>query len=54
MNDSAWIWPASDMDFWKIDNKETSVKIKWATIVLRIIRLCHISSISVDTKLLKK
>ena len=29
MNDSAWIWPASDMDFWKIDNKETSVKIKW-------------------------
>lgn len=30
MNDSAWIWPASDMDFWKIDNKETSVKIKWS------------------------
>lgn len=30
MNDSAWIWPTSDMDFWKIDNKETSVKIKWS------------------------
>ena len=30
MDDSAWIWPASDMDFWKIDNKETSVKIKWS------------------------
>lgn len=30
MNDSAWIWPASDMDFWKIGNKETSVKIKWS------------------------
>ena len=30
VNGSAWIWPASDMDFWKIDNKETSVKIKWS------------------------
>ena len=30
VNGSAWIWPASDMDFWKIDNKVTSVKIKWS------------------------
>ena len=31
VNGSAWIWPASDMDFWKIDNKVTSVKIKWSS-----------------------
>jgi len=30
MNNSVWIWPSSDMDFWKIDNKETTVKIQWS------------------------
>ena len=29
MNDSVWIWPSSDMNFWKIDNDTTSVTIKW-------------------------
>ena len=30
MGDSVWIWPSADMDFWKINNKETSVIIKWS------------------------
>lgn len=30
MNDSAWIWPSSDMNFWKINNDATSVTIKWS------------------------
>ena len=30
MNNSAWIRPSSDMDFWKINSKEAFVKIKWS------------------------
>lgn len=30
MGDSVWIWPSADMDFWKINNEETSVIIKWS------------------------
>lgn len=30
MNDSIWIWPSSDMDFWKIPNEAYSVTIKWS------------------------
>lgn len=30
MSDSLWIWPSADMDFWKINNEETSVHIKWS------------------------
>ena len=30
MYSADWFWPSSNMDFWKIDNKETSVKIKWS------------------------
>lgn len=30
MNDSVLIWPSSDMDFWKINNENASVIIKWS------------------------
>lgn len=30
MNDSKWIWPSSDMNFWKIVNETNSVTIKWS------------------------
>lgn len=30
MSDSVWIWPSTDMDFWRISNEETSVNIKWS------------------------
>ena len=30
MGDSVCIWPSADMDFWKINNEETSVIIKWS------------------------
>lgn len=30
MSDSLWIWPSSDMDFWKIINERTSVTINWS------------------------
>ena len=30
MNDSEWIWPSSDMNFWKIVNETNSVTIKWS------------------------
>ena len=30
MGDSVWSWPSADMDFWKINNEETSVIIKWS------------------------
>lgn len=30
MNDSAWIWSSSDMNFWKIINETASVTIKWS------------------------
>lgn len=30
MGDSVWIWPSADMNFWKINNEETSVIIKWS------------------------
>lgn len=30
MNDEIWIWPSSDMDFWKIVNEKSSVTIKWS------------------------
>jgi len=28
--DSRWIWPSTDMNFWKIENAETTVKIQWS------------------------
>lgn len=30
MGDSRWIWPSTDMNFWKIENAETTVKIQWS------------------------
>lgn len=30
MTDSLYIWPSSDMDFWKIENKGTEVVVKWS------------------------
>lgn len=30
MDNSAWLWPSSHMDFWKINNNSTPVKIKWS------------------------
>ncbi len=30
MSDDLWIWPSADMDFWKINNEEMSVNIKWS------------------------
>lgn len=30
MNDSARLWPSSDMNFWEINSDSTSVKIKWS------------------------
>lgn len=30
MSNFLWIWPSADMDFWKINNEETSVNIKWS------------------------
>lgn len=30
MVNSMWIWPSTDMNFWKIENAETTVKIKWS------------------------
>ena len=30
VNDSALIYPSSDMNFWRINNKNTSVTIKWS------------------------
>lgn len=29
MNDFVYILPKSDMNFWKINNENTSVRIKW-------------------------
>lgn len=29
MSASLWILPSADMDFWKINNEEMSVIIKW-------------------------
>lgn len=30
MKDSIWIWPSSDMNFWIINNRTTSITIKWS------------------------
>lgn len=30
LDDSVWIWPSDDMDFWKIENDENKVKVKWS------------------------
>lgn len=30
MVDSRWIWLSTDMNFWKIENAETTVKIQWS------------------------
>ena len=30
MVDSMMIWPSTDMNFWKIENAETTVKIQWS------------------------
>lgn len=32
MESSAWIWPSNDMDFWKINNNENKIFIKWSRI----------------------
>lgn len=30
MNESVWLWPSEDMDFWKIINDDSIVNIKWS------------------------
>lgn len=54
MNDSEWIWPSSDMNFWKIVNETNSVTIKWSHNCFEDYKTLSISFMSVDTKHLKK